>query len=188
MLKRLPENFELDRYGLHVRLVKEEDAEFIVKLRTDPKLSRFIHDIKSGVEQQKEWIRAYKQREKNGTEYYFIYFVDGEPCGLNRLYDIKEDGTFNGGSWVFAPSSYELASVASVCIQLEIAFNDLGLTDNIMPDAVHIDNHEVLKFNKMLGSKVYGEIEDVKGKYYQLSRSKADFFRCEKKLLFALRK
>jgi hypothetical protein len=39
----LPSNFELDRYGLHVRLVREEDAEFILSLRTDPKLSRFIH-------------------------------------------------------------------------------------------------------------------------------------------------
>lgn len=26
----LPSNFELDRYGLHVRLVREEDAECIL--------------------------------------------------------------------------------------------------------------------------------------------------------------
>lgn len=26
-MTKLPENFELDRYGLHVRLVREEDAK-----------------------------------------------------------------------------------------------------------------------------------------------------------------
>ena len=26
-MTKLPENFELDRYGLHVRLVREEDAD-----------------------------------------------------------------------------------------------------------------------------------------------------------------
>jgi hypothetical protein len=33
-MNKLPLNFELDCYGLHARLIKEEDAEFIVKLRT----------------------------------------------------------------------------------------------------------------------------------------------------------
>ena len=29
MLKKLLSNFELDRYGLHVRLVREEDAKYL---------------------------------------------------------------------------------------------------------------------------------------------------------------
>ena len=28
-MTKLPENFELDRYGLHVRLVREEDAKYL---------------------------------------------------------------------------------------------------------------------------------------------------------------
>lgn len=28
---KLPENFELDRYGLHVRLVREKDVQLIIK-------------------------------------------------------------------------------------------------------------------------------------------------------------
>lgn len=182
-MKTLPEDFEIDKYGLHCRLVNEHDAEFILELRTDPKLSRFIHDTDSDIDKQKEWIRKYKEREKEGKEFYFIYFVDGVPCGLNRLYGIKEDGTFNGGSWVFKESSYDLASVAAVCIHLEIAFENLCLIENVMPDAVHENNKSVIKFNKMLGATVYGEIMDVKGKYYQLRRTKEDFYRCEQKIL-----
>lgn len=64
---KLPNNFELDRYGLHVRLVGEEDAEFIVHLRTDEKLSRYINKTNVGVDKQKEWIKQYKKRERYGT-------------------------------------------------------------------------------------------------------------------------
>ena len=71
-MTKLPENFELDRYGLHVRLVREEDAEFIVKLRTNEHNSRYIHDTVADVEQQKVWLRAYKQRELEGKEYYLL--------------------------------------------------------------------------------------------------------------------
>jgi hypothetical protein len=39
-MKKLPNNFTLDRYGLHTLLVNEDDAEFIVNLRTDPRLSK----------------------------------------------------------------------------------------------------------------------------------------------------
>lgn len=30
-MTKLPENFELDRYGLHVRLVRKEDVQLIIK-------------------------------------------------------------------------------------------------------------------------------------------------------------
>ena len=71
-MKTLPSNFELDRYGLHVRLVREEDAEFIVKLRTNEHNSRYIHDTVADVEQQKVWLRAYKQREIEGERILLI--------------------------------------------------------------------------------------------------------------------
>ena len=66
---KLPSDFETDRYGLHVRLVREEDAEFIVKLRTDPKLGRYIHATDNNVEKQRKWIRDYKKRENDGIQY-----------------------------------------------------------------------------------------------------------------------
>ena len=82
MQKKLPSNFELDRYGLHVRLVREEDAEFIVRLRTNEHNSRYIHDTVADVEQQKVWLRTYKQRELEGKEYYVLKIHNvyrGEP-------------------------------------------------------------------------------------------------------------
>lgn len=72
-MEKLPSNFNLDKYNLQVRFVQEEDAEFITKLRTDVRLSRFIHQIEDDVEGQKKWIRDYKEREALGIDYYFIY-------------------------------------------------------------------------------------------------------------------
>ena len=72
MGRLLPSGFNGVKYGLTYRLVKEEDASFIYKLRTDPVLSRYIHDVQGGVDGQVQWIRNYKKREEDGTDYYFL--------------------------------------------------------------------------------------------------------------------
>ena len=123
-MEKLPENFTLERYGLQVRFVNEEDAEFIVSLRTDPRLSRYIHETSSDIEQQKQWIRNYKLREAKGLDYYFLFSI-GNPQGLARIYNITED-TFTQGSWIFSPEAVLGASVLGNIISSEIGFEFLG--------------------------------------------------------------
>ncbi|GHV30745.1 hypothetical protein FACS1894177_03890 [Bacteroidia bacterium] len=123
-MKELPENFTLERYGLQVRLVNEDDAEFIVALRTDSRLSRYIHETSPGIENQKEWIRNYKNREAEGLDYYFMFSVNSVRQGLARIYDITED-SFTQGSWVFSPDAFLGASVLGNIISSEIGFEFL---------------------------------------------------------------
>ena len=123
-MKKLPHNFTLERYGLQVRLVEESDAEFIVSLRTDPRLSKHIHTTSSDIEQQKQWIRDYKLREAQGLDYYFLFAINSKPQGLARIYDITED-TFNQGSWIFSPNAVLGASVLGNIISSEIGFEFL---------------------------------------------------------------
>jgi len=120
-MKKLPENFILERYGLQVRLVNEDDSEFIVSLRTDPRLSKFIHETSSNVEDQKQWIRNYKKREVQGLDYYFMFSINNVRQGLARIYDITED-SFMQGSWVFSPDAVLGASVLGNIISSEIGF------------------------------------------------------------------
>lgn len=174
MSKILPPDFQGEKYGLTFRFVNEDDAEFIYKLRSDPQLSKYIHDIQGGVEQQVEWIRNYKRREAEGKEYYFIFLKDGNPIGLNRLYSFH-DTTFTGGSWIMAPNSPMEAVLATSLIQREIAFDELGMTLEDDYDATHIDNKKVIKFNKMFGCKIYKHFMDVKGEYVAMSLTKEDF-------------
>jgi hypothetical protein len=120
-MKKLPSDFTLERYGLQVRLVDERDAEFIVSLRTDPRLNKHIHSTSSDIEQQKQWIQAYKLREAQSLDYYFLFSANNQPQGLARIYDITED-TFTQGSWVFSPEAVIGASILGNIISSEIGF------------------------------------------------------------------
>jgi len=137
-MKKLPENFTLERYGLQVRLVNEEDAEFIVSLRTDSRLSRYIHETSQSVEEQKQWIRNYKRREKEGLDYYFMFSVNDERQGVARIYDITED-SFTQGSWVFSPDAVLGASVLGNIISSEIGFEFLD--KKVLYTDTRRDNH-----------------------------------------------
>jgi hypothetical protein len=123
-MKKLPPDFTLERYGLKVRLIEDDDAEFIVSLRTDPRLSRHIHATSPDIEQQKQWIRNYKLREEQGLDYYFLFSINNQPQGLARIYDIAED-SFTQGSWIFSPDALLGASVLGNIISSEIGFEFL---------------------------------------------------------------
>lgn len=181
----LPANYHGERYGLTYRFVNEGDAEFIYKLRSDPQLSKYIHDIHGGVEKQVEWIRNYKKREAEGKEYYFIFSKDGIPVGLNRLYSFH-DTTYTGGSWVMVPNSPMEVVLAVPLILREIAFEELGMTFEDNYDATHVDNKKVIKFNKMFGCKIYKHFMDVKGEYVAMSLTKVDFEANKPKLVAML--
>lgn len=174
MAKILPPDYHGKRYGLTYRFVNEGDAEFIYKLRTDPELSKYIHDVQGGVEGQVQWIRNYKQREAEGKEYYLIFYKESKPVGLNRLYSFH-DTTYTGGSWVMVPNSPMEVVLAVPLIIREIAFEELGMTFEDNYDATHVDNKKVIKFNKMFGCKIYKHFMDVKGEYVAMSLTKDDF-------------
>ncbi|WP_459189867.1 hypothetical protein ACGE0T_07285 [Parabacteroides sp. APC149_11_2_Y6] len=73
-MNKLSKDFHLHKYGIDVRLVNESDAAFMIGLRTDTKLSRFIHQTLPDIEVQKEWIKEYKERKKRkGILFYFQF-------------------------------------------------------------------------------------------------------------------
>lgn len=155
-MKNLPENFVLDKYGLHTRLVSEDDAEYIVKLRTDPSKNLYIHSTSSDVFKQKEWILEYKKREKEGKELYFIFSKDGENVGLARLYNIEED-KFTSGSWLV---SSNVVGVGVLCdiIAREIAFE-------LYPDSLNYfdirkKNKSVIRYAQSYHPTLYKEDDE----------------------------
>lgn len=154
-----------EKYGLQYRFVKEEDADFIVRLRTAEKLSKFISMTDANVEKQKEWIRAYKEREEKGLEYYFIFFLNGVPLGLSRIYHIK-DNHFTQGSWVFSPNAPVGSAVLGNIISCEFAFErphmEYLLTDARKANHTH-------RYVKSFHPEVLGESElDI---FYRISKA-----------------
>lgn len=178
----LPRNYEGDKYGVQFRLVEESDADFIFKLRSDKNLSRYIHDIEGGPENQRTWIQLYKEREAKGEEYYFIFFNNSIPIGVIRLYGFHGK-TFTSGSWVMQPGTPSEYVLAVPIIAREIAFEELGMEMEDNYDACHIDNKKVIRFNERFGCKIYKHFQDVKGEYVAMSLTKSDFEERKPKLL-----
>ncbi len=173
-MTKFPENFELDRYGLHVRLVREEDAEFIVSLRTNPIKARYINSTSTSVDDQRKWIKEYKEREQEGKDYYFIYLYNGKLAGVNRIYYI-EDNHFIHGSWIFSDDVPPYCSLAAGIIAREIAFDTLGLENEIDTVGIHKDNQSVLQYVRTLGAEFTGTRMYPMGEYYTSKLSKDTF-------------
>lgn len=167
-MNKLLANFEMDKYGLHVRLVNEDDAEFIIKLRTNPKLAIYIHHTDNNIEKQRNWIREYKRREKDGLDYYFIYYYLDKPIGVNRIYNIYDNlGTI--GSWLCSSESNVEQSIGTLIILRDILFEVLNL--EIDRFDVRKKNKHVLKLHLSMGAKI---IEETDTDYF-LEISKSDY-------------
>lgn len=158
-MKLLPSDFQITKYGVTARLVTEDDAEFITKLRADDRLGRYIHASDGDIEKQKEWTKEYKKREVQGLDYYFIIYKNEEPYALSRLYNI--DWThllFTKGSWICKYGTEMSFVIASSVITNYIAYDILGLKINIFD--VRKDNTKVLRFHRNIMKSIqYAETD-----------------------------
>lgn len=162
-MKKLPANFEYTKYGMTIKLARIEDAEFIHSLRTNPKSAPFMHIEGCTLETQRIWLEQYKEREKRGIDYYFVYYKDDEPIGVDRLYHINETD-FHCGSWVFKHGLPAYCSMAGAIMAREIAFEILEKNiEYNHKDGIVSSNTNVLRFMTMLGFKKTGE--HVEGKF-----------------------
>ena len=155
-MNKLPSDFNMQKYGLNVRLVNENDAAFILKLRTNERLARHIHSTEDDLSRQVQWIRDYKIRETEGREYYFMYSKGNNPIGVSRVSNIFEYFGL-GGSWLCSPNNDPLDSMKTPFIAHDICFEVIGL-DYIVFD-VRKANKQVWKFHESAGAIKLGESE-----------------------------
>lgn len=155
-MEMLNKDFNLSKFGIQVRLVTEDDAPFIYTLRSDKILTKHIHSFDGTFEDQKEWIRKYKEREVNGEEYYFIYEINHVPFGVNRIYSIKnEEGTT--GSWICLPGTSPIYILATSIILYDIVFDVIKLNKALYD--TRKDNSSALKVNRALGGEYLYETD-----------------------------
>lgn len=174
-MRKIPSDFVLNKYGLTCRLVNENDAPFILELRTDKKLSKFIHSVEDNLGNQINWIREYKKREARGEDYYFIYLSSGRPIGVNRIYNITENSS-TGGSWICRKDASVEESIATSFISTEI--EDLFEIPS-GPFNVSKGNNQVLKFHLRMGAEIIKEDEQE----YTLIRNKEKYEKVKKRYI-----
>jgi hypothetical protein len=160
----LSRDFKLSRYGLDVRLVTISDSEFIVNIRNNEKLSRFINYTSSDVNKQIEWIKQYKIREEKRVEYYLIFLKGDEKLGVNRIYNINED-SFTTGSWIFSRHSPKNVAILSDIITREIAF--FNFPNHVQLFDVRKMNKSVVKYHERFEPTLISQ--DEENFYYKIT-------------------
>lgn len=148
---------------INLRDVEVGDAEFILSLRLDPELSRYLSSTVPDIEKQRAWIKEYKKRK---NEWYFVIEnKQHEPVGVIRIYDIRGD-SFCWGSWIVIESARHYASFESLVLLYEHAFFVLNFTQT------HFDarknNAKAVNFYKRFGATIISE--DDQNYYFHFSR------------------
>jgi len=142
---------------ISIRLITEDDAEFVVSLRTDEKYNKYLSSSTADIEAQKKWIRDYKEDESNGVQFYFIIERnDGTPCGTVRIYDLKED-SFCWGSWILNEEKTKYAALESAFLVYEFGFNQLKFSKSHFD--VRKGNSKVISFHTKMGAIKIGETD-----------------------------
>lgn len=156
----------IQRYGVTLRLVEVDDAEFILKLRTDPKLNRFISYTSPELNDQVKWIQNYKEKEKQELELYFIAMdTEGNKFGTIRLYN-RDEQSFEIGSWLFSSHSPMGMAVKTHIIGYEIGFEVFKA--EYCRFEVRKENVSVLNYVKFFKPAKIGE--DNLNIYFRLSK------------------
>lgn len=140
---------------LTFRNARRSDAEFIVRLRTDPIKSRYLNPTSSQLAAQYRWLEDY---ESNEDQAYFIIEYNSRPIGTVRLYDHKGK-SFCWGSWILIDSCPTHAAIESALMVYSYAITYLGF------NAAHFDvrkeNERVWRFHERFGAiKVRENSED----------------------------
>lgn len=168
----------ISKYGIFLHLVEESDAEFILALRTNPKLNKYISSTSPDILDQQKWIEYYKIKEKQGLEYYYIAKDQlGNKYGTIRLYNFDEN-SFELGSWIFMPNSPLGMPVKTHMIGLETGFD--ALKAEYCRITIRKKNIKVINYLEEFNPVI--NFEDDLDLYYILS--KENFYVRKKKLSF----
>lgn len=165
----LPSDYTIFKYGIKARFVDLADVDFVLSLRSDKELSRYVHQVENDRGAQVDWLKSYKEREREGKEYYFIFSKNGIDYGLERIYNIREE-SFTHGSFLFKPESP--IGMSSLCdiITREVGFDVLGLSKNYFD--VRKGNNNVLHYHKTFQPAILRETElDT---FFELSKDNFD--------------
>lgn len=133
------------KYGCYFRLVELEDAEFILSLRNNERLSRYINETSHKLKDQINWLNEYKLREEKGTDFYIICMSTDNKIryGLNRIYDIELD-EFEMGSWLYAQDCPKNIAILGHLFCNSMAFENLNL--KLCKTSTRKENKTVLRY------------------------------------------
>jgi len=162
-------SISVEGFAFRLRPIADDDAAFVLQLRSDSNLNEFLHPSSGRLADQLDWFQAYYQRP---GDYYFVLERQStsEREGLVAIYDIDEhQGIGEWGRWILRPGS--LGAVECAWLIYTAAFGEIGLAELYCRPVA--DNRSVVSFHEScglgagkrlkghftLGSRVFDSIE-----------------------------
>ena len=140
-------SIHLEAYGLRLRPVTVADAEFIIALRSHPRVQGNVGDTVPDPESQRRWIESYFERA--GDYYFIVETTAGKAVGTIGIYDIK-DGIGQWGRWIILPE-VQVAAFPAVVLVHQAAFDVLGMT--ALTGSAVSTAEKVLGFHRRFGAE-----------------------------------
>jgi RimJ/RimL family protein N-acetyltransferase len=143
--------------NINLRPAEVKDAEFILELRMQAHKTQFLSQVDNNLQKQEAWLKAYKDKEQAGLEYYFVIeSKQAEQLGLVRVYDLQPD-SFCWGSWLIKDNAPTTTAIESALLVYEFGFGELSYKK------AHFDvrkgNERVIAFHRRFGAQVVNEDE-----------------------------
>ncbi len=116
----------VEGHAFRLRPIADADAPFVLQLRTDPALNRYVHAVSGQLEDQLRWLASYYERP---GDYYFVVERrdDGAAEGVVAVYDVDPaTQTAEWGRWILRPGS--LAAIESAWLTYRCALDVLKLS------------------------------------------------------------
>ena len=158
--------------NLTLRLIQPKDAAFVYGLRTNSLYNKHLSAVRGTVEDQRRWIEAYKDREAERSEFYYVIErKDGAPCGVVRLYDMDAD-TFTWGSWILDANKPPKAALESAVLSFGIGFLSLG-RDTARVDVCKVNTHAEAFYRRLGMLETHRTEQDISF-IYNRARFEAD--------------
>ena len=140
--------------NIDLRPVEVRDAEFILALRLDNELNKYLSPVEDSIGQQRAWLANLITDAK---QYYFIVQnKDAIPIGTVRIYNILANN-FCWGSWIIVPQARYYGSFESAFLLYQYAFIEKKFDFTCFD--VRKQNVKTLNFHIRFGATRIGENE-----------------------------
>lgn len=153
-------DYKLEGKYVNLRSVTEDDAEFILEVRNNPQISKYLPPLNVTVEQQSQWIT--KQRADKDSYYFILETPDLTPIGTLSVYDIVDDHGEGGRSCSIGEP---FANIEASVLLNDFTFNTLNLSYATI--WVYEGNKSVLALNEAFGYEWTSEKKDSNGLPYK---------------------
>lgn len=116
----------MEGHSFRLRPVTRQDSAFILELRADEELSRYLHPVSGRLVDQESWYDSYARRI--GDWYWIIETIEGAAEGTVGIYNYNNaNKSAEWGRWVLRRGS--LGAIESAWLIYRAAFEHLGLEE-----------------------------------------------------------